>query len=264
MNTAIYPTENGLKKALADNDVQIGLWLALASPACAEIAAHAGFDWALIDAEHGPNDLATILQQLRAIEGAPVEPVVRIPSADPVWVARALDLGVRSLLVPMVETAAQAAKMAEAARFPPDGKRGIGGDLIRATGYRDHADYVARAAANTCLMVQVESRKALDNIEAIAAVDGIDCLFIGPADLAADMGHLGNPGAPEVVAAIDDAIARIRKCGKSAGIVTFDRSAIGDFVAKGVTFLGVGGDAVILSQALRALAIEARGHLESH
>lgn len=258
---ALQDSENTLKKALGASQVQIGLWLGLASSACAEIAAHAGFDWALIDAEHGPNDLASILDQLRAIEGAPVTPVVRIPSPDPVWVARALDLGVRTILVPMVDTPEQASRMAAAARFPPQGKRGIGGDLVRASGYRDHADYVARANDEICLMVQVESRKALGNIEAIAAVDGIDCLFVGPADLAADMGHPGNPAAPDVMSAIDDAISRIRKAGKAPGIVTFDRAAIGAYVEKGVTFLGVGGDAVILSQALRALAVEARSRI---
>ncbi|MBT8456804.1 MAG: hypothetical protein HKO95_11055 [Rhodobacteraceae bacterium] len=250
--------ENHLKAALGAGRMQTGIWLALASPTAAEIASQAGFDWALIDAEHAPNDAAAILDQLRAMTGAPVTPVVRVPSADEVWIKRVLDLGVQSLLVPMIDSAEEAGAAVRAAHYPPEGTRGVGAALARATSYGARDNYVTTANAQICVIVQAESARALANIDAIAAVDGVDCVFIGPADLAADMGHPGDPGAPEVVAAIEDAIGRIKAAGKAAGIITFDPDMIAHYARLGVTFMGVGGDAVALSDAMRSLAARAR------
>ncbi|MEO0703193.1 MAG: HpcH/HpaI aldolase/citrate lyase family protein [Pseudomonadota bacterium] len=250
--------KNTLKAALSQGEVQLGIWLALVSPAAAEIAAEAGFDWALIDAEHGPNDVAAILAQLQAMGGGKAAPVVRVPSADDAWIKRVLDLGVQTILVPMVDTPEQAAEVVAATRYPPDGKRGSGAVLARATGYGAASDYVTTANDEMCVIVQVESQRALQNIDAIARTDGVDCVFVGPSDLSNDMGYPGNPSAPNVVAAIDQAIDRIRVAGKVPGIVTFDRHEIAPYVSKGVTFLGVGGDALLLGEAMRDLAQGAR------
>lgn len=250
--------KNELKAALARGEVQLGIWLALVSPAAAEIAAQAGFDWALIDAEHGPNDVAAILDQLRALSGGRAAPVVRVPDGDPVWIKRVLDLGVQTILVPMVDTPEQAAQIVAATRYGPEGTRGSGAVLARATGYGATSDYVTTANDEICVIVQVETQRALQNIDAIAATPGVDCVFVGPADLSNDMGYPGNPGAPNVIAAITQALERIQAAGKAPGIVTFDRMAIQGYVAEGVTFLGVGGDALLLGEAMRDLARGAR------
>ncbi|MEM1065525.1 MAG: HpcH/HpaI aldolase/citrate lyase family protein [Pseudomonadota bacterium] len=249
---------NPLKAALAEGQAQIGIWLALSSPASADIAAQSGFDWALIDAEHGANDLAAILGQLRAMGGGGVSAVVRVPENDETWLKRVLDLGVQSVLVPMVNTGVEAAAAVAATRYPPKGRRGVGGSLTRASGYGANGNYTSEADAALCVIVQAETAEALRNIDAIAGTEGVDCVFIGPADLAADMGHPGNPDAPEVAHAIERAIGRIRAAGKAVGLVTFDKSAIGRLAAQGVTFLGVGGDAILLSRAMRELALDAR------
>ncbi|MBM9595709.1 HpcH/HpaI aldolase family protein [Roseitranquillus sediminis] len=249
---------NPLKQALEERRLQIGLWLAMASPVAAEIAAHAGFDWCLIDAEHGPNELTSILSQLHAMNGAPAHPVVRVPIGEARILKQVLDLGVQSLLVPMVDTSEEAARMVRAVRYPPRGVRGVGAGLARASGYSRLAEYAVTADAQVCLLVQAESRRAIENIDAIAATEGVDGVFIGPADLSADMGHPNRPDAPEVVEAIDHAISRIRAADKAAGIVTFEPERIGDYARQGVTFLGVGGDTIALARALAGLAAIAR------
>jgi len=244
--------ENPLKTALAERRLQRGLWLNLCSPLVAEMAGRAGFDWCLIDGEHGPWDPAGIRDQLIALEGTGTAPVVRVPCDAPWVLKQVLDLGVQSVLVPMVHSAEQARAVVRGLRYPPAGIRGHGAMVARAGGFGRIADYPATADAQICCIVQAESRAALEDIDVIAATDGVDAVFIGPADLAADMGHLIEPDHPQVRAAIEDAIARILARGKAAGIICapadFDR-----YIDLGVTFLGLGSDAMILQAGLDAL-----------
>ncbi|MDN7131440.1 4-hydroxy-2-oxoheptanedioate aldolase [Halomonas sp. MC140] len=246
--------QNEFKQQMLAGQPQTGIWLGLASAYSAEIAATAGFDWLLLDAEHVPNDLGSLLAQLQALAPYNSHPVVRPPTGDTVLIKRYLDIGVQNLLIPMVETAEQAAELVAATRYPPHGERGVGHVLARASRWGQVKDYLARADDEICLMLQVESQQALDNLEAIAAVEGVDGVFIGPADLSASMGHLGNAGHPDVEAAISDAIHKIRAAGKAAGIVTVDEQAARGYLAAGCTFVGVGIDALLYANALRGLA----------
>ncbi|MGC9369707.1 MAG: HpcH/HpaI aldolase family protein [Paracoccaceae bacterium] len=252
---------NDLKAALAEGKMQIGLWLDLGSAAVAEIAAGAGFDWCLVDGEHGPYDIAAIRDQLVAIERRGCSAVVRVPANAEWMIKQVLDLGAQSVLVPMVDTPEQARAAVRAALYAPQGARGMGAAVARASNYAAIPDYVATANAEICVMVQAESRAALDNLDAIAATEGVDVVFIGPADLSADMGYRGQLDAPEVVAAIDDAIGRIRAAGKIAGIITFDPEEFTRCRDLGLTFLGVGGDMPVLATALRGLAADTRERL---
>src|SRR4051812_2835140 len=216
---------NPFKKALAENRPQIGLWLGLASAYSTEICAGAGFDWLLIDGEHAPNDLRSILAQAQVIAGYPdSHAIARVPvghgNIGTALIKQYLDLGVQTLLVPMVDTAEQAAQIVRAMRYPPLGIRGMGG--ARASRWGRYPNYSKEANDQVCLLVQAETTEALRNLDAIIATEGVDGVFIGPADLSAAMGHVGNPGHPEVKAAIDDAIKRITAGGKAAGILSID------------------------------------------
>jgi 4-hydroxy-2-oxoheptanedioate aldolase len=244
---------NHLKAALAAKRPQHGIWLNLASPITADLLAGAGFDWLLIDAEHGPNAIPTILQQLQII-GDRCQVVVRPPVGEVHLIKQLLDIGAQTLLVPMIESADHAALMVKAMLYPPHGIRGVGAAVARASDYGRAADYISTANAQTCLLLQVESRAGLAALPAILAMGGVDGVFIGPADLAADMGHPGNIAAPEVQAAIDAALRSIINSGKSAGILMFDPSAIARYREMGVTFIGVGGDVALLMKAADLLA----------
>lgn len=239
---------NALKAALAAKDVQLGLWMNLVSPIAAEALSGAGFDWLLIDGEHGPNDIPTILAQLQAI-GARTSVVVRPPVGEVRIIKQLLDLGAQTILVPMVESADHAAQMVKAMHYPPKGMRGVGASVARASDYGRIADYIATANDQTCLILQIESRAGLAALPEILKLDGIDGIFIGPADLAADLGYPGNADAPEVQATIDATLASIMASGKSAGILTFDAKTAQRYRAMGVTFLGIGGDVAILVKA---------------
>lgn len=250
--------KNTLKADLKAGEVRTGLWLALAHPTTASIAAGAGYDWCLIDGEHGPNTVASALEQARAIEGRGAACVARVTENRADLIKQMLDIGIQTLLIPMVDTAQDAADAVAACKFPPEGIRGNGALLARASDYGGIEDYAATANDQICVMVQVESRKALDNLDEILGVAGLDGVFIGPADLSADMGYPGQPDAPEVTVAIEDAIPRIAAAGKAPGIVTFKTDALARYVELGVTFLGVGGDATTYAKAVRDLAQEAR------
>ncbi|MGJ8623914.1 MAG: HpcH/HpaI aldolase family protein [Yoonia sp.] len=245
---------NTLKKALQDGQLQHGIWLTSGTGVLAELAGSAGFDWCLIDGEHGPNTVSEILPQLQALAIGDTAAVVRVASPEAWIIKQVLDLGCQTVLVPMVDDAATAQAMARAMRYPPHGNRGMGAALARATGFGANADYPRTANDQVCLLVQAESAKAVENIDAIAATDGVDGVFVGPADLSADMGYPGQPDHPEVEKAIDHLIARTVAAGKIAGIITFDESRFDEYAKKGVTFLGVGGDMMVLNKALRALA----------
>lgn len=243
--------QNPLKSALSQGRLQRGLWLNLSSGLVAEMAGQAGFDWCLIDGEHGPWDPSAIRAQLMALEGTGTAPVVRVPT-DADWILKqVLDLGVQSVLVPMVHSADQARAVVRGLRYPPDGVRGQGAMVARASGFGAIADYAETANDQICCLVQAESRAALDDLDAIAAVDGVDAVFIGPADLAADMGL--SIDAPDLRRAIAGAIPRIRAAGKAAGIICPDAD-FAHYTGLGVTFLGMGSDAMLLQAALARLA----------
>ena len=244
---------NEFKHALAAGRQQIGLWVSLASAYSTELVAGSGFDWLLIDGEHSPNDPPTVLPQLQAAAPYPVTCMVRPAWNDKVLIKRYLDIGVQTLLVPYVQTVEEAQAAVEAVRFPLRGVRGVAG-LTRASRFGRVADYAKRAEEELCLLVQVETRLGLDNLEKIAATDGIDGVFIGPADLAAGLGHLGVQGHPEVQAAIQDAIKRIKACGKPAGILTPDEATARKYIAWGTTFTAVGLDALLLRSEADKLA----------
>jgi 4-hydroxy-2-oxoheptanedioate aldolase len=208
----------------------------------------------LIDGEHGPNTVSEILPQLQALAISGTPAVVRVANAEAWMIKQMLDLGCQTVVVPMVDDAQTADAMARAMRYPPQGNRGMGASLARATGFGAVADYPHTANDQVCLLVQAESAQAVENIDAIAAIEGVDGVFVGPADLSADMGYPGQPDHPEVEAAIDHLIARTVAAGKIAGIITFDESRLNEYAEKGVTFLGVGGDMMVLGSALRGLA----------
>ncbi|MDM0077663.1 aldolase/citrate lyase family protein [Variovorax sp. J2P1-59] len=253
---------NPFKQALAAKRAQIGLWLGLADSYSAEICAGAGFDWLLIDGEHSPNGLQSILQQAQAIAAYPgANAIARVPlghgDAGTALIKQYLDLGVQTLLVPMVDTPEQAKAIVRAMRYPPDGIRGMGG--ARASGWGRYPAYAKEANDRVCLLVQAETREALANLDAIAAVDGLDGVFIGPADLSASMGHMGNPGHADVQAAIEDAIARINRAGKAAGILTPDETLARKYLDLGALFVAVGLDTNLLVRTTTALAARFKG-----
>jgi 4-hydroxy-2-oxoheptanedioate aldolase len=244
---------NAFKQALIERRPQIGLWQALASPYTAEICAGAGYDWLLFDGEHAPNDLQTMLAQLQAVAPFAVEPVVRPRNDDPALIKQYLDMGVRTLLVPMVDSGAQAARVVAATRFPPLGIRGVASSTSRASAFGTKPGYLMTAHLDICLIAQIESAAALDAIEDIAAVEGIDALFIGPGDLAAALGHLGNPRHPVVRDAITDALARIARSGKPAGIFALSPEDARQRILDGVTMVSVGTDIGLLVSGARTL-----------
>ncbi|KAB0569882.1 4-hydroxy-2-oxoheptanedioate aldolase [Pseudomonas palleroniana] len=245
---------NRFKHRLLNGEVQIGLWLGLADAYCAELAANAGFDWLLIDGEHAPNPLQGMLGQLQAVAPYPGQALIRPVIGDSALIKQLLDIGAQTLLVPMVESAAQARELVRAMRYPPHGIRGVGSALARASRWNSIPDYLDKADEQMCLLVQIENRESLANLDAIAAVDGVDGVFIGPADLSASMGHRGNPGHPEVQAAIEDAIVRITQAGKAAGILSADERLARRYIELGATFVAVGVDTTVLMRGLQALA----------
>ncbi|MGI9024461.1 MAG: 4-hydroxy-2-oxoheptanedioate aldolase [Burkholderiaceae bacterium] len=233
---------NALKRALARGEPQIGLWLALADNYTAEIAATAGFGWLLIDGEHAPNDVRSILGQLQTLAAYPSHVVVRPVDAHVAVIKQLLDVGAQSLLVPMIETAEQARSVVAATRYPPAGMRGVGSAIARASRWNQHAAYLREADDQICLLLQVESQRGIDNLDAIAAVEGVDGVFFGPADLSASMGHRGTSGASEVQDAIETGIARVRAAGKAPGILAFDAKLARRYLELGALFVAVGAD----------------------
>jgi len=251
--------ENLFKANLRAGKPQIGLWLGLANAYTAELCAGAGFDWLLIDGEHAPNDVRSILAQLQAVAAYGAHPVVRPPIGETYLIKQILDVGAQTLLIPMVETAEQAAGLVAAVRYPPKGVRGVGSGLARASRFNRAPNYLQTADDQVCLLVQVESRRGLDNIEAIAATDGVDGVFIGPSDLAAAFGHLGNPGHAEMQAAIEQGIARILAAGKAPGALIADEALSRRYLSQGALFMAVGTDVALLVKATESLAGRFKG-----
>jgi 4-hydroxy-2-oxoheptanedioate aldolase len=248
---------NALKRSLRAGRAQIGLWSSLSSHISVEVLAGSGFDWLLLDTEHSPNDLPMLHTQLMAMVGGSASAIVRPAWNDPVLIKRILDLGAQSLLIPMVQDAEEARRAVAATRYPPHGIRGMG-TIIRANHFGRVKDYLARVNDELCVIVQIETQKALGNLAAIAAVEGVDCLFIGPSDLSADMGYLGQSGHPVVKAAIDAAIGQIRGAGKVAGILTGVEADAQHWLELGALFVGVGSDVGILARQTEALAARFR------
>ncbi|MFO1071496.1 MAG: aldolase/citrate lyase family protein [Geminicoccaceae bacterium] len=248
---------NPFKRAILAGRPQLGLWSSLASNVTVELLAGAGFDWLLLDTEHSANEPPMVLSQLQAATGGTAHPIVRPAWNDPVLIKRLLDIGVQSFLIPYVQNAAEARAAVAATRYPPRGVRGFA-SAARASRYGRVKDYYVRCEAEICVLVQVETRQALDEIEAIAAVEGVDGVFIGPGDLSADMGHLGEPGHLEVVAAIEQAIARIKACGKPPGILTGDERLARRCIELGCLFTAVGSDVGILARGADQLAARFR------
>lgn len=249
---------NPFKAALLDGRLQVGLWSGLSSNITVEVLANAGFDWLLLDTEHSPNELPMVHAQLQAISHGEAHPIVRPPWNDTVTIKRYLDLGVQTLLIPFVQDAIEARAAVAATRYPPLGVRGYSA-AARASDYGRVKDYPQQCEEHLCVLLQVETPEALANIEAIAAIDGVDGIFIGPGDLSASMGFLGQPMHPTVVAAIEDAIARILACGKAAGILVGDEKLAKHYIDIGCTFVAVGSDIGILARGAEALAAKFKG-----
>ncbi|MBH3056363.1 4-hydroxy-2-oxoheptanedioate aldolase [Serratia marcescens] len=247
---------NHFKRALQEKRPQIGLWLGLCSSYSAELLAGAGFDWLLIDGEHAPNNVQTVLGQLQAVAPYPCQPVVRPPWNDAVIIKQLLDVGAQTLLIPMIQNAEQARDAVRATRYPPHGVRGVGSALARASRWNRVPDYLQQADEQMCVLVQIETREAVKNLDAILQVEGVDGVFIGPADLSADMGFAGNPQHPEVQRTIDDAIARIRAAGKAPGILMANKALAQRYLEAGALFVAVGVDTTLLARAAEALADE--------
>jgi 4-hydroxy-2-oxoheptanedioate aldolase len=242
---------NQFKKNLGRKQ-QIGIFTTLASPNLAELLARCGFDWVLVDTEHSPNELPMVVDHLRAVAGAGVSPLVRPAWSDMILVKRLLDAGVQTLLFPYVQNAEEAKRAVAYTRFPPDGVRGVSGSS-RAASYGLMPNYLKGTTSEICVLVQIETLGALDRLEEIAAVDGVDAVFIGPADLAASLGHLGNPQHPDVQKAIDKAFARLRALGKPSGYLTTNMEEAARRLKEGVDFISLGTDTWIITQAAKGL-----------
>ncbi|MCE0538742.1 HpcH/HpaI aldolase/citrate lyase family protein [Kineosporia rhizophila] len=230
----------------------VGMWVCSGSPLVAEICAGSGLDWLLIDAEHSPNGLESILAQLHAVGPKPT--LVRAPSDDPVLIKQYLDLGVQNLLVPMVDTPAQAAGLARAVAYPPDGIRGVGGALARGSRWNRFEEYLSRARDTISLFVQIESAEAVANVEQIAATPGVDGIFVGPSDLAASLGLLGRQNHPDVIEAVETCIAAAGRLGVKVGLNAFDPELAHRYLAAGADFILVGADVQLLAKGSDALA----------
>ncbi|PCI70182.1 MAG: 2-keto-3-deoxy-L-rhamnonate aldolase [Piscirickettsiaceae bacterium] len=245
--------ENNFKKALQANQRQLGAFMALADPVSAELMATTGFDWLLIDGEHGPNDIKSILAQLQALAAYPVSPVVRMQGHDVADIKRVLDVGGQTLLIPMVESADQAKQLVQAVQYPPKGIRGMGGGLTRATRWGSISDYLEKADDNICLILQLESPEGITQLDTITNIDGVDAIFIGPADLAAAMGYIGQPAHPEVCKVVEDAIKRIHALGKPVGVYCGDPEQVKKYQSMGASFFLIGADTMLLKLAASKL-----------
>lgn len=244
---------NKLKQDLKAGKTRTGCWLSLASHVSAEICAGAGFDWVLVDTEHAPADLVQVHHQLHAIAAYPTAALVRAYWNDTVLIKRLLDIGAQSLLLPYVQNAEEAKRAVAAVRYPPKGVRGVS-TSSRANRFGRVKDYFSHANDNILLLLQIETRAAIAEIEKMAAIDGVDGLFIGPQDLAADFGHLANPGHPEVQAAMADALTRIKKAGKVPGILAFHEPDAQRWIQHGAQFVAVTSDQYLLVKESAAVA----------
>src|SRR5690606_7182942 len=248
---------NHFKKEILADRPQIGLWSSLCSPIVADIVSTVGFDWVLIDMEHSPNEMMTVLSQLQVYRASKTKAIVRPPWNDPVMTKRLLDLGADTLLFPMIQSAQEAEMAVRSCRYPPNGIRGV--SLVqRANRFGAVTDYIARAEEEICVLVQIETKAALDRVDEIVAVNGIDGVFFGPADLSADFGHLGSPGHPSVVEAIAGGVERVRAAGKPAGILVGEAAQAREWLDRGVRFVACSSDLNLLVRGARNLIEDLR------
>lgn len=245
---------NHFKRAIKSGHSQIGFWCNLASNMSIEILAGSGFDWLLIDCEHSPNELPMVYSQLQAMMENATHPVVRPPWNDMVMIKRYLDAGVQTFLIPTVQSAEEAQQAVASTRYPPEGVRGFA-VATRASRFGRVKNYHARAAQEICVLVQIETKRGLDNLDAIARVEGVDGVFIGPGDLSAGIGHLGDQGHPDVQHVIKDAISQIRAAGNAAGILTPDEKLARDYIDAGCVFTAVGSDSGLLARGSEQIAM---------
>lgn len=250
---------NGFKQALRAGRPQIGLWVGLADAYVAELLASTGFDCLVIDGEHAPNDPRSVLVQLQAMAPYPVHPIVRPVHGNAELIKQYLDIGVQTLIIPMVESAEQAERMVAATRYPTRGTRGVGSALARASRWNQVEDYFKRCDEEMCVLVQIESLHGLKNLAAIAAVDGVDGVFFGPADLSASMGLIGKPLDPAVQSAIAQGMATVRSAGKAAGTLTSDQNLAKEYLAMGALFVAVGVDTTLLVRSAKNLLAVFKG-----
>jgi len=254
---------NRFRAGLESGETQFGVWLGIPDTTAAEIMAGAGFDWLLIDHEHGAFELREIMAHLQTLAAYDVAPIVRPVNGDAALLKKLCDIGAQSFIVPMIDTADQAAELVSAVKYPPEGRRGMGTSLARAARWNSVSGYLGRANEEMLVVVQAETTTAIDNLEAIAGTPGIDGVFIGPSDLSASMGHVGDVSHPEVVQTVSDALRTIRAAGKYAGLLCLDESQIAHYEACGANFVGVGVDTLLLGNAARGLAGRCKADDES-
>ena len=243
---------NSLKAALGSNQLQLGIWCSLGGALTTEVVAGAGGDWVLIDGEHSPNDLLTVMAQLQVVAGFPVEPIVRLPSDDANLIKQYMDVGARNLMIPNVRNAEQARRIVAATRYAPAGIRGFSVGH-RANQFGRIKDYHAGASRNQLLVLQVECAEGVANAAEIAACDGVDVLFVGPGDLSTNLGAMHNPNAPHVQDAIASVLEAARSQGKSAGILAPVKADADRYIADGFKLVAVGADLGILARGTDAL-----------
>ena len=254
--------KNTFKSALKAGEPQIGLWVGGANTYTAEICAITGYDWLLLDGEHAPNTVSTLLNQLQVLAAYPSAPVIRPPWNDHVLLKQLLDIGGQNFLIPMIQSAEEAKAAVSALSYPPQGRRGVGTALARAAKWGMVTDYLQKANDEICLLCQVETITSIAVLDEILEVDGVDGVFIGPADLAASMGYLTQPGHPEVVATIEKAIDKIVRSGKAAGILQTDVESAKRYIERGATFIAVGIDTVLLRRGCVDLLAEFKSNVQ--
>ena len=245
---------NRFSAGLATGRTQYGLWLGIPDPSVAEMMAGAGFDWLLVDHEHGTFELRDVHAHLQAMAAYDVAPIVRPVDGNPALLKKLCDIGAQSFIVPMIDTAEQAALVVSAVRYPPGGHRGLGTSMARAARWNTVPGYLGKANEEMLVIVQAESVTAIENLDAIAATPGIDGIFIGPSDLSASMGHVGNVSHPEVVETVGNALGTIRAAGKHAGLLCLDEAMVAHYEECGANFIGVGVDTLLIGNAARSLA----------
>lgn len=241
--------ENSFKRALNAGQLQLGAFMALADATTAELMANTDFDWLVIDGEHGPNDINSITRQLQSLAAYPVKPVVRLKDHNVANIKQALDIGAQTLLIPMVESSGQATQLVKAIQYAPKGVRGLGGGLTRATRWGAITDYLHKAEEEICLVLQIESPEGIEELEGIALTEGVDAVFIGPADLAASMGYLGQPGHPDVCLAVEQAIEKVHTLGKPVGVFCGEPLQAKRYREIGASFFLIGADTMLLKTA---------------
>lgn len=251
MSTSIV---NPFKAGLETGRTQFGLWLGIPDPSVAEMLAAAGFDWLVVDHEHGPFELRDVMAHLQAMAPYDVAPIVRPVAGDAALLKKLCDVGAQSFIVPMIDTAEQAREVVAAVKYPPQGRRGLGTSMARAARWNTLPGYLTKANEEMCVIVQAETVTAIENLEAIAGTEGVDGVFIGPSDLSASMGHVGDVAHPEVVHAVGEALKTIRAAGKHAGLLCLDESRLRHFIDCGANFVGVGVDTLLMGNAARRLA----------